>query len=475
VSLSDVEIARVAGELGPRLRGSSVGKAWLRGDDTLLLEVGRDRLLLSAHPRASRLHLLHEKPGAAGSPPAFAMLVRKHVSGQRLAELAPLAEGERAVVLRFAPSNTQLVAELTGPHANVFLLDADGTILGSLRHSRSTTRSLAPGHAYLPPTPAPAEARWRGRDRFGDAPPGEVEPRVAAHYEAWVAEAERAALRERAGAALRRSIERLGRLERGLVDDLARVTEAQGLRKLADLLLAHAHEMPGRGARSVTVPDDFEDGAPLTIPLDPALDARENAARFYRQHKRLSAGRKRVDTRLARTRAEREAALARLAALATLGDDELHALAPDAAPRARATREPAPRLPYREYQSTSGDTIWVGRGAADNDALTFRHARGGDLWLHCRDAPGAHVVVPLRSGAPVKDATYLDAATLAAHFSPLSGEAQVDVMVTHVKHLRKAKGAAPGRVFASETKTVRVRLEPERLARLLGRVSLEAE
>jgi len=44
-----------------------------------------------------------------------------------------------------------------------------------------------------------------------------------------------------------------------------------------------------------------------------------------------------------------------------------------------------------------------------------------------------------------------------------------------VKHLRKAKGAAPGRVFASETKTVRVRLEPERLARLLGRVSLEAE
>src|SRR5262249_60488 len=138
------------------------------------------------------------------------------------------------------------------------------------------------------------------------------------------------------------------------------------------------------------------------------------------------------------------------------------------APRASRAKEPEKRLPYREHRSADGDAIWVGRGAADNDALTFRHARGNDLWLHCRDAPGAHVVVPLRAGRPASEATFLAAARLAAHFSPLAGEAQVDVMYTHVRNLRRPKGAAPGRVFTSDAKTVRVRLEPARLARLLA-------
>src|SRR5262249_23503802 len=111
------------------------------------------------------------------------------------------------------------------------------------------------------------------------------------------------------------------------------------------------------------------------------------------------------------------------------------------------------RLPYREYRSAAGEAIWVGRGAKDNDVLTFRHARGADLWLHCLDAAGAHVVVPLRAGKPVSEATFLDAATLAAHYSRLAGEAQVDVLYTHVKNLRRPKGAHPGRVFTSDRMT----------------------
>lgn len=440
----------------------------MRDAFTLLLELGRERLLLAAHPRASRLHLERGRAPASAPPPGFAMLVRKHLSGRRLIELAPLAPGERVVVLRFA-SGERLIAELSGPHGNVFLVDAGGVILGALRRSHSTTRALAAGHAYLAPAAAPVDARWRGRDRFGDAKG--VEARVAAHYDTWLAAAELEARREQTAVALRREIERLARLERGLVDDLARVTEAAGLRKLADLILAHAHEQPGRGATSITVPDDFEDGAPLTIVLDPALDARENAARLYRQHKRLTAGRKHVETRLARTRAARATALERLIAVPSLSVDEL--AAPSAAPAPRRRPEPVARLPYREYQSASGDAIWVGRGAADNDTLTFRHARGSDLWLHCRDAPGPHVVVPMRSGAPLKDETFLDAATLAAHFSPLGGEAQVDVMYTSVKNLRRPRGAPAGRVFASESKTVRVRLEQARIARLLSRESIE--
>jgi len=463
--LSDAEIAQIADELRPRLVGALAGKAYLRDPDTLVVELGRDRLLLGVAARASRLHLEVGHPTASPPPPPFAMLVRRHAGGRRLAALE-VEPGERIVTLAFGTE--KLVAELTGPHANLFWVGEAGTIVAPLRRSHSTTRVLAPGQPYAPPTPAPAEARWRGRRRFGESPG--VADRAAAWYAERLAEEDARVRRERAAVKLRREIERLARRERALEGDLVRVSEAAGLRKLADLLLAHLHELPGRGATHVTVPDDFEDGAPLTIPVDPARDGRQNAAHFYKQHKRLTAGRKRVDERLAATRAERAALTVKLLTLDTLPDEAL-AAAPAPAPRARA--RDAERLPYREFRSAAGEAIWVGRGSGDNDALTFRHARGGDLWLHCRDAAGAHVVVPLRAGKPAAEATLLDAGTLAAHYSKLAGEAQVDVLYTHVKNLRKPKGAPPGRVFTSDTKTLRVRLEPERLARLLAPVSDE--
>jgi predicted ribosome quality control (RQC) complex YloA/Tae2 family protein len=467
--LSDAEIGQIADELRPRLTGALAGKAYLRDPETLVIELGRDRLLISVQARASRLHLETGRPVAQGSPPAFAMLIRRRAGGHRLASLT-VEPGERIVTLAFGPiTGERLVAELTGPHANLFWLGEDGEIVTVLKRSHSTTRVLSAGQPYTLPTAAPMTARWRGQRRFGDS------PGVAERAAAWYAEtlvAEEARLRrERAAIHLRREIERLARRERALEGDLARVTEAAGLRKLADLILANLHRLPGRGATSYVVPDDFEDGAPLTIPALPELDARANAARFYRQHKRLSAGRKRVDERLAATRAERDALLVRLAAIDSAPDVPDAASAFGAEPRSTRRRAVVPeRLPYREYRSAAGEAIWVGRGAADNDTLTFRHARGGDLWLHCLDAAGAHVVVPLRSGRPAAEATLLDAATLAASFSRLSGEAQVDVLYTHVKNLRKPKGAPPGRVFTSDTKTLRIRLEPERLARLLAPV-----
>jgi predicted ribosome quality control (RQC) complex YloA/Tae2 family protein len=470
-SLSDAEIAKIVDELGPELAGAVVGKVHDLADPGLVVELGRARLVLSAHPRASRLHLAPAAPARRErpAPSAFAMLCRKRLCGLRLQALRVLAPGERVVELVFGPERDRLVAELTGPHANVFLVDAAGAIVASLRPSSSTTRPLEPGRPYSPPQPAPPHARWRGLLRFGD-PPG-VAARAAAHYEEALRRAAEEAQREAAGAELRRAIDRLARRERALEGDLARAREAATFRKYGDLLLAHLGELPGRGAALATVPDDFEDGAPLTIPLDPTLDGRANAARYYRQYKRLTGGVRRIEERLAATRAAREARERQLGTLATLPSSELAALVPAAPPRARRRRPDAaaPRLPYREYQSLAGNPIWVGRSAADNDAMTFRHARGNDLWLHVRDSAGPHVVVPLRTRQPVSEATLLDAATLAAHFSPLGREAQVDVAYTYVKNLRKPRSAPAGAVYVADAKTIRLRLERTRVERLLSR------
>jgi predicted ribosome quality control (RQC) complex YloA/Tae2 family protein len=231
MSLSDVEIAHVVAELAPRVVGASVGKVHEAWGHTLLLEIGKERVVLSAHPRASRLHTTSARgkldaPGAA--PSGFAMLLRKRLGGLRVASLAA-SPGERVVELGFGPGRDRLVAELTGPHANVFLVDAEGALVASLRPSRSTTRPLAPGVTYAPPPPAPETARWRGVDRFGDAP--DVAGRVATFFEAELAREQEAALREQLGALLRRAVDRLERRETALLADLAKAGEAEIYRK----------------------------------------------------------------------------------------------------------------------------------------------------------------------------------------------------------------------------------------------------
>lgn len=475
MSLSDVEIVAVVDEIQGALAGGSIGKVVDGGPETLVLEVGRERLLLAAHPRASRLHLATGKPDGKKPPSAFAMLLRKRLGGLRLVGLDVQAFGERVVVLDFGPGRDRLVAELSGPHANLILVDEAGAIVATLRPSGSQSRPLAPGAPYAAPPPPPEGVRWRGQSRFGEG--AGTQARVAAHYAAVLVAEETAALRAQLDAALRRLITRAARREAALLADLARAEAAGAYKKLGDLLLAHLYEVPGRGATSVTLADDFEDGAPLTIALEPTLDGKANAQRYYKQGKRLSGGRKRIEERLATTRAAAATAGERLAALPDLPLAELArqlaALPAEVrgqkqAPPRRKRDDDAPALPYREFRSAAGDTILVGRSAADNDRLTMSIARGSDLWLHTRDAPGAHVVIRMgKTARGVSDATLFDAATLAAHFSPLAKEAQVDVTYTFVKHIRKPRGTAPGAVYLTESKTLRVRMDPVRLERLL--------
>jgi predicted ribosome quality control (RQC) complex YloA/Tae2 family protein len=148
------------------------------------------------------------------------------------------------------------------------------------------------------------------------------------------------------------------------------------------------------------------------------------------------------------------------------------------APAAKATRgkkrdEKAP--PFREYRASDGTRILVGRGADRNDELTFQVARGSDLWLHARDVPGAHVILLLQPGRAPSEQALVDAATLAAHHSNARGEAQVDVGYTLRKHVRKPPRSRPGLVTTSEMKTLRVRLEPKRLERLLASVARDRD
>ena len=205
-----------------------------------------------------------------------------------------------------------------------------------------------------------------------------------------------------------------------------------------------------RGAKTETLTEYTTDGATeRQIAIDPKRTPKQQAEWFFHQYKRLTRG--------------VEIAKERLKKL----DAELAAAQAPEAPRPKAPKAAdEPSLPYREYVTPKGQKIWVGRGAKHNDTLSFKIARPHHLWLHARGVPGAHVVVPLEKKQTVDQETLLDAAHLAFHHSDARGERQGEVSYTHVRYLKKA--ASPGAVTYSRETTFWLRVEPERLKRLLG-------
>jgi predicted ribosome quality control (RQC) complex YloA/Tae2 family protein len=500
VPLTRPEIEAIVAEAAPALRGARVERVFHPLDDRLVLvlrapfaaggdPIEHPRLLLCFHRRHPRLHLATDVSPNPPSPSPFCMALRHRLEGARLDDVAVVA-GERAVTLSFSARDEaggarslRLVAELFGRGGNLILLDEADTALAVLRPSSGGPRPLAVGSTYVPPAPRPSAP--------ADEPA--VPPRAATtgdpfpfnrEVERRFAEIEaREAFDERRSAVTRdaeRRLESASRKAAKLEDEMLRVQRPERFLEEGELLKANLARLGGadaRGVRDAVVQDWFApDAREVTIVLDPKLTLRENMEQAFKRYRKALSGREKIQRHLERTRAEIAAATALLDAArdaTTLA--ALDAIAPPLAPRAAPTRrqraapEPTAEPGVRRFTSRDGLEILVGKGDAENDRLTFRIANGNDLWLHVRDFPGSHVVVRLPRGASPPQETLLDAAHLAAFFSQCRERPIVEVAYTLRKHVSKPRGGKPGLVVLGPHKSMRLRVERDRLDRLLGR------
>jgi predicted ribosome quality control (RQC) complex YloA/Tae2 family protein len=272
---------------------------------------------------------------------------------------------------------------------------------------------------------------------------------------------------------------RLQRRAEAIEGDIARGVEATALAEQARWFVVEASRA-GRGARELSV-TDWTAGEPrrITFRLDPAKPPRDQIEAVFARARRIQKGRSIAEARLAETTAQLarlDAALAAVAAAKSLDEVEAAARVIDPVRPAReherpvrtSKREERTRLPCRTFVTAAGTPIYVGRGAADNDALTFRVAKPRDLWLHAMGASGAHVVLPLASGKEPSPDALVDAAHLAAHFSAHREEPAVEVTYVRRGRVRKPRGSPPGLVVVDQGKTMMVRMEPDRIKRLLA-------
>lgn len=111
---------------------------------------------------------------------------------------------------------------------------------------------------------------------------------------------------------------------------------------------------------------------------------------------------------------------------------------------------------WRTYQ-VEGFEVLVGKGARENDELTFRVAEPADLWLHASGYAGSHVVVRNPERVEVPRPVVEAAARLAAHHSKArDARGKVDVHVCRASDVRKPRGFPPGKVELRRWDSVRV-------------------
>jgi predicted ribosome quality control (RQC) complex YloA/Tae2 family protein len=462
VSLNLAELQAVVAELQTALVGARLDKLHAIQPGVLQLVLQKRVLIVSLEPGATRLHLVESRASGPPSPPAWVMKARAELLNLPLASLELLG-GDRVVRLVFEGRRGRraLVAELFGRAGRLLLLDEQERILHPLLGQAERGAPYAP----TPRAPGPQA------NRFPAAEPDSLAANraVAAHYQAALEGARLERLRRAAARPREARQKRLGRRLAALDADLGRIQGADLLSRQAEALKHGLASVP-RGAARVWLPDPFApEGPPVEVHLDPALEPAACMNRLFSRARRLRQARPGVEARLAETRAELAAVELELRAIAAAHTpEELPAPDPASArpPALRPRGEPARRQPCKRYRSAAGREILVGRSGRDNHTLTFRLARGSDLWLHARDAASAHVLLRLGRDEEPDEQSLLDAASLAAWHSPLREAGKVEVLYTRAKHVHPIKGAPPGLVSAARTKTFLVRLEPARLQRL---------
>lgn len=243
------------------------------------------------------------------------------------------------------------------------------------------------------------------------------------------------------------------------LEDLKKCENREDLRIWGELIKANLHLIP-QGASFAEVPNYYdEELKDIRIPLNPALSPSANANKYFKDYKKTYTA---EETLLKLTESDKEEliyfdsvleSISRCKDLSDISEirEELSEAGYIRQVQNRKKQKSKPE--FKEFLSSEGYKILVGKNNRQNDYLTTVLANKNDLWFHTKNIPGSHVIV-FCGGEKVSDETILQAATLAAFNSKASGSTQIPVDYTPVKFVKKPNGAKPGMVIYTTNKTV---------------------
>ncbi|WP_005033065.1 NFACT RNA binding domain-containing protein [Holophaga foetida] len=328
-----------------------------------------------------------------------------------------------------------------------------------LNPARMGMGSPFPAQAPEPAPDSPPMKKWR--ERFGEnleaALAGENpevlpgEGTLFARHRAWSLErADKLLLAPKKAGVDRKLVVERHRLERygeALAQDRARHEAALGLREKAKRLSAELYRL-----HHVQGVAELSDGTRVELP--PGLRAEVAAQKWFAAVKRAERGLGRV------AELERER-LRQVLELEAAGVPAPPPVIPKPQKESRKMERKDKRADGKGKAFRSvmieGFEALIGKGDADNDALTFKVGAPLDFWLHVAGVPGSHVIVRNPDKVSELPRPVLErAAELAAFFSKARDGGKVEVHWCRVADVSKPRGFAPGKVMLKTFKSVRV-------------------
>ena len=255
--------------------------------------------------------------------------------------------------------------------------------------------------------------------------------------------------------------------------ELAESKNRDKWRVYGELITANLYRME-RGMSRLTAQNYYDpDCADVDIPLDVRLSPQENAAKYFKKYTKAKTAEKYITAQLEKARVELtylESVLQELTLAESEQDfNDIRAELTDGGYlRAKGRKQPQRPSKPREFRSTAGLRILVGRNNRQNDRLTAKDAEKWDIWLHTQRIHGSHVIL-CTGGAQPDEQSLLEAASLAAYFSQAQDGTKVPVDFTQVKYVKKPASSPPGFVNYTNYKTILADPSEELVKRLGGK------
>jgi predicted ribosome quality control (RQC) complex YloA/Tae2 family protein len=265
---------------------------------------------------------------------------------------------------------------------------------------------------------------------------------------------------------MRQAAKRCSDREKRLTREQESYAKAEELQKTAQMLTSSGKGME-QHYESVKVTDYFgEKPKTVEIPVDGKMSLRENIDRMFKRYQKAGRGKTILAKQLADARNRRAAIEEQTKRLESIKDwDTWLAIAskipakgaPLITRRENARPSDSPRSRSFRRAVIDGLEVLIGKGARENDELTFHVAAPEDFWLHVAEYSGSHVVVRNPAKAvDLPESVLVKSAQLAAYFSQARNSSKVEVHYTKRKHVTKPRQAKHGLVRLLEFKSIKV-------------------
>lgn len=542
-------LCAVVSELNEIVPGSRIEKVLQPEKDELVLMLhtkqGTQRLLLSARPSHPRIQITAAVKKNPEQPPAFCMLLRKHITGARIIEIRqPMFDRIAEIVIQTRNdlqdiAEKRLIVEMMGKYSNIIFVDENDRILDCARHvgeDMSSVRELLPGVKYVLPVqegkqdprlltqekpdergdvdaayyyshqfygistvsgkelayieesqkcnPVPAfmeniekgsPVTFQNERGKPDMLPyhystasGEVKQWSSASelLDYFYAEQDRQNYLKQYTANMMKVLKnnhmRAEKKLANLQNDLSDVENNEQNRVFGELLTANIYLLK-KGMDRVTVQNYYaEDCGEIQIPLREDLTPSENIQRYFKRYTKGKNAKNEITKQMEQTQRELEYLSGQMYhteyCTSVEEADEIAAeliklgyMKANHKKKARSFAEKESQPMH--YRTSEGIDVFIGKNNRQNEQLTHKIARPGDIWLHTKKIPGSHVI--LRTGnMGLPEQSILEAARLAAYYSSGRGATKVEVDYCPKKNVQKVPGAQPGFVIYDSYYTI---------------------